>query len=54
MSLIMFKLQGNPIIDKSFTYRKPFVLTLPVLEEFDGLPVNAAERLSYQGLLPKV
>ena len=36
------------------TYRKQFVVSLPVLEELDKLPVNAVERLSYQGLLPKV
>jgi hypothetical protein len=54
MSLMMLKLQGNPIVDKEMTYRKQFVVSLSVLEELDKLPVNAVERLSYQGLLPKV
>ncbi len=54
MSLLMLKLQGNPIVDKEMTYRKPIVVCLPVLEELDKLPINQVERLSYQGLLPKV
>jgi hypothetical protein len=27
---------------------------MPNLEELDKLPVNAVERMSYQGLIPKV
>ena len=54
MSLLMLKLQGNPIVDKEMTYREPIVMCLPVLEELDKLPVNPVERLFYQGLLPKV
>ena len=56
-SIVMLRLHGNPLCSEldgdRFTYRKPFVLALPELEELDGISVIAAERLSYQGLLPK-
>jgi hypothetical protein len=50
------KLRKNPIatISASMTaYRKPIVLGLPNLIELDKIEVLVAERLSYQGLLPK-
>ena len=56
-SLIILSLQENPLTresDNQFAYRKPYVLELPELEEMDSVNVIAAERLSYQGLLPKV
>ena len=34
-------------------YRKPIVLALPNLIEFDKVEIVLAERLAYQGLLPK-
>lgn len=52
--LMFLKLRGNPIAANGFGYRKQFVEALPELQELDKIKVLAAERLSYQGLLPKV
>jgi Leucine-rich repeat (LRR) protein len=55
-SLIFLKLRGNPIATSSsslIAYRKPIVLGLPNLIELDKIEVLVAERLSYQGLLPR-
>ena len=54
---MVLKLQGNPLTNSGstkFAYRKEFVLVLGDLEEFDKINVLPAERLSYQGQLPKL
>lgn len=56
-NLLALKLQGNPLVTEGankFTYRRDFILALENLEELDRLKVLPAERLNYQGLLPKV
>jgi Leucine-rich repeat (LRR) protein len=46
-SLMFLKARGNPFSVNHITYRKPFVLLLENLAEFDRLDVLPAERLSY-------
>lgn len=55
-NLVVLKLHGNPCIgaDNKFAYRREFVKELGDLEELDKIKVLPAERLSYQGHLPKM
>lgn len=55
---MVLKLHGNPLCtaDESsrFAYRKEYVLQCGDLEELDKLKVLPAERLKYQGHLPRL
>ena len=58
-NLLSLKLKDNPIEQaaaesgKLSLYRKPFVLHLKQLEQMDKIEVVAAERMSYEGTLPR-
>jgi len=56
--LVVLKLQGNPFTqrdpDNKYEYRKPFVLHLQDLDKLDKISIMPVERLSYQGMMPKV
>ena len=53
-SIMFLKLRGNPIAAQPLKYRQPFVEQLADLQELDKIRVMPAERLSYQGMLPKL
>ena len=55
-SLVFLKLVDNPVVSNSpslSAYRKPIVRALPDLVELDKIEIVVAERLAYDGLLPK-
>ena len=58
-NILSLKLIGNPIEQRALeskqlsAYRKPFVLGLADLTDMDKVEVIAAERMSYQGILPR-
>lgn len=52
-SLLFLKVKGNLFRTDTFDYRKEYVLLLENLIELDRIEVQPAERLSYQGILPR-
>lgn len=58
-NLLALKMIGNPIeqqavaIKELAAYRKPFVLHLKLLEDMDKIEIDPAERMSYEGNLPR-
>jgi hypothetical protein len=58
-NLLALKFIGNPIEQRAVNskqlsiYRKPFVLHLRFLEELDKIEIDAAERMTYEGTLPR-
>ena len=58
-NLLALKLIGNPIEQRAMSskqlsiYRKPFVLHLRLLEDLDKIEIDAAERMTYEGTLPR-
>ncbi len=54
--LLFLKLRQNPVQSNNpllSAYRKPIVRALPELVELDKIEIVVAERLAYEGLLPK-
>ena len=58
-NLLSLTLTGNPIEQRAresgkiSQYRKPFVLQLDSLQQMDKIEIIAAEKMTYQGILPR-
>ena len=58
-NLLALKFIGNPIEQRAMdskilsSYRKPIVLHLRLLEDLDKIEVDIAERMTYEGKLPR-